>query len=177
MTRIREGFLVFEFPDGWDASKYDAWTFYRKHFQKTSDSKAVDILAFAPQRGGTLWMIEVKDYQQNPRKKKIAMHDEVTQKVRDTLAGILAASVRASGDEERRFARKCIRARNLRVVLHLEQPKKTSKLFPRAFNTANLQLKLHSTIKAVDAHPKVVERRKLHSSMDWGVVSAGSAAL
>lgn len=176
MSRISEGGLIFDFPTGWEVGKYDGWAFYRRHFQKTSDSKAVDILAFAPQRGGTLWMIEVKDYRNNPRTKPMPMHDEVTQKVRDTLAGILAAMVRAAVDEEQRFARKCARARNLRVVLHLEQPAKTSKLFPRAFNTANLQLKLQSAVKAVDPHPKVVERRKRHWSMDWKVGTGGKGA-
>jgi len=168
MSIITEGDLIFEFPESWETSKYDDWAYYRKQFQNTCDSKAVDILALAPERGGTLWMIEIKDYRQNRRTKKISIWDEVTQKVRDTLAGILAAGVRALEDEEARFARRCARARNLRVVLHLEQPAKTSKLFPRVFNSANIQLKLKSMIKAVDAHPRVVDR-KMHDMLGWSV--------
>jgi hypothetical protein len=174
VSRISEGGLEFAFPAGWEVSKYDGWAFYRRHFQKTAASKGVDILALGPRPGKTLWMIEVKDYRRNPRTKKIPIHDEITRKVRDTLAGILAATVRASVAQEQKFAQQCVRARNLRVALHLEQPAKTSKLFPRAFNAANLQLKLQSTIKAVDPHPKVVDRLNLDWSMDWTVVLAGS---
>ena len=54
MTSITEGGLVFLFPDDWSASKYDAWTCYRKRFQKIGDSKAVDILALTPASEGIL---------------------------------------------------------------------------------------------------------------------------
>jgi hypothetical protein len=167
MKTISEGDLVFHFPENWEASKYDDWAYYRKQFQKTADSKAVDILAFDPRARGTLWMIEIKDYRQHPRTKNISLWDEVTQKVRDTLAGLLAASIRACHDEIR-FAKQCCRAQNVRVVLHLEQPVKTSKLFPRTFNPADLQLKLKSLIKAVDAHPKVVNRLNMLDTHRFG---------
>jgi len=73
MTSIEEGGLVFQFPDGWVASKYDAWTCYRKHFQNLCDSKAVDILALPPESDGTLWLIEVKDYRHSRRQKEISI--------------------------------------------------------------------------------------------------------
>lgn len=89
MTSITEGGLVFLFPDDWAASKYDAWTCYRKRFQKIGDSKAVDILALTPASEGILWLIEVKDYRRNRRQKEIPIVDEVAHKVRDTLPGCL----------------------------------------------------------------------------------------
>jgi hypothetical protein len=169
MTSIEEGGLVFQFPDGWVASKYDAWTCYRKHFQNLCDSKAVDILALPPESDGTLWLIEVKDYRHSRRQKEISIFDEMAQKVRDTLAGLLAASVNASVDEEKQFARKCCRRRRLRVVLHLEQPAPASRLFPRPFDPANVQLKLRTLLKGVDPHPRVVDRGLLPAGLGWQV--------
>ncbi|MBM9612689.1 hypothetical protein JWJ90_00145 [Desulfobulbus rhabdoformis] len=166
MTNIQEeGGLVFQFPAGWEVSKYDQWTYYRRHFQKVCASKAVDILGLAPGHGGTLWMIEIKDYRRERRTKSIPIADEVVQKVRDTLAGIFAAGKMASLDEERCFARKCCQIRQVRVVLHLEQPAQTAKLFPRAFDPANVQLKLRTVLKAIDPHSRVVDHRQLPDSL------------
>ena len=169
MTSITEGGLVFLFPDDWAASRYDAWTCYRKRFQKIGDSKAVDILALTPASEGILWLIEVKDYRRNRRQKEIPIVDEVAHKVRDTLAGLLAASVNATVDEEKQFARKCCRSRRLRVVLHLEQPEQTSKLFPGPFDPANVQLKLRTLLKGVDPHPRVVDRGSSPALLGWQV--------
>lgn len=45
MTVIEEGGLKFSFPTHCQATKYDAWKFYRKRFQATAGgSKAIDIL-------------------------------------------------------------------------------------------------------------------------------------
>ena len=59
-TTITEEGLAFNFPDGWEATKYDNWAYYRNQFQNTCDSKAVDILALEPGGGTTLWIIEIK---------------------------------------------------------------------------------------------------------------------
>ena len=172
-TTITEGGLAFNFPDGWDATKYDNWAYYRNQFQNTCDSKAVDILALEPGGGTTLWIIEIKDYRRNRRTQDISIWGEVSQKVRDTLAGILAAGVRASDDGEKRFAGKCRRARRLRIVLHLEQPSKTSRLFPRAFNPVGVQSKLKTCIKAIDPHPRVLDRSGNSSAVGWTVTKNG----
>lgn len=171
-TTITEGGLAFDFPDSWEATKYDDWAYYRNRFQNTCDSKAVDILALEPGRGTTLWIIEIKDYRRNRRTKGISLWGEVSQKVRDTLAGILAAGAMAPDDAEAQFARQCRRARMLRVVLHLEQPSKISKLFPRAFNPADVQSKLKRCIKAVDPHPRVLDRRGKYA-VGWTVTKSG----
>ena len=44
MPRLEEGGLTFDFPnDGSDASRYDAWSFYRNQFQRVcGGAKAVD---------------------------------------------------------------------------------------------------------------------------------------
>ena len=52
--------LNFDFPDGWEAGKYDDWKFYRNNFCTMFDGiKAVDILAVAPDE--TAYLIEVKE--------------------------------------------------------------------------------------------------------------------
>lgn len=120
MTEIEEGALKFSFPDDCEASKYDEWSFYRNQFQSVADgSKAVDMLCIA---GDTSWLIEVKDYRRHPRTKLIDVGGEVASKVRDTLAGLAAASANANRDDERRFARRALAKRRWRVALHLEQP-------------------------------------------------------
>lgn len=169
MILIREKDLLFQFPDSWDACKYDDWSYYRKRFQRTCDSKAVDILALSPLQGGTLWLIEVKDYRRHRRQKPISIWDEMAFKVRDTLAGVFAAGRNADHDGEKGFARKCATSKRLRIVLHLEQPNKTSRLFPRTFNPANIEVKLKTLLKAVDAHPKVVDRIEAHVVLGWSV--------
>ena len=67
MTVIEEGGLKFSFPAHCQATKYDAWKFYRKQFQSTAGgSKAIDILCL---QKGVSWLIEIKDYRQHPRTK------------------------------------------------------------------------------------------------------------
>ena len=88
--------------------------------------KAVDLLAIESQ---VIWLIEAKDYRQHPRTKTIDLADEVVQKVLYTLAAMLPAKINASNTSESYFATEVLKGQQLRVVLHLEQPVKTSKLF------------------------------------------------
>lgn len=55
-------------------------------------------------------------------------------------------------------------------VLHLEQPAKASKLFPRVFDLADVQQKLRQLIKPLDPHPLVVDMDRL-GSVAWTVRS------
>lgn len=156
MPDITEGKLTFKFPSTWQAKKYDDWSFYRNQFQKVcGGAKAVDILAVAPDK--CVWVIEVKDQRRHPRSKAIDLPDEVACKVRDTLAGLFAAHVNASDANEKRFAGEALASNQIKVVLHLEQPSKHSKLFPRAIDPANVKQKLKELLKAIDPHPAVLE--------------------
>ena len=144
MMVILEGNLAFTFPGGWRASKYDDWSFYRNQSNSCcSGSKAVDILGCPPSAHAVdnVWLVEVKDYRANVRTKPSELSDEVAWKVRDTLAGLMVASMRANDLGEKRFARSCLKSSAIRVVLHLEQPRRHSRLFPRAINPANVQKK------------------------------------
>ena len=119
--------------------------------------------------GDQLWLIEVKDYRRHHRIKVIDLGNEMAHKVRDTLAGLVAASCNANDAEERRIARQALRCPRLRVVLHLEQPRNLSKLFSRAVDPDDLRLKLKQRLKAVDSHPKVVDQFTLGVEVPWTV--------
>ncbi|MEO5338329.1 MAG: hypothetical protein H7841_15775, partial [Magnetospirillum sp. WYHS-4] len=69
---------------------------------------------------------------------------------------------------EQQLAGRMLRARALRVVFHLEQPRKHSKLFPRVADPANIQQKLRSMLKPVDARPRVVETAHMQD-LPWQV--------
>lgn len=154
MTTLIEGDLAFVFPDGCLASQYDTWAFYRNHFQRVADSKAVDLVCVEAQ---WTWLIEVKDYRRHPRKKSQELQDEVTAKVRDTLAGLAAAAANAGGAVEKRVAQRALAKRRWRVVLHLRQGRGATRLKPKVFDPATLRDKLRRVLKAVDPHALVVE--------------------
>lgn len=159
--------LNFNFPDNWLADKYDDWVFYRNQFSRMWNGiKSLDLLALDPQ--GNAWLIEVKDYRMNPRTKPSELGDEMAHKVFDTLAALLPAKMYASNQEEKNMAKAICSAKNFRVVLHLEQPVKSSKLRPRAINPVDIQQKLRQLLKPIDAHPFVAEIAKM-GSLAWSV--------
>lgn len=159
--------LNFDFPDEWKVSKYDDWSYYQNQFKKIRNGiKALDLLAVDPRK--TAWMIEAKDYRTNQRTKPSCLAEEVTNKVFDTLAALLPAKIHANDASEKEMARAVIGSLNLRVVLHLEQPTKHSKLRPRAIDPANLQIKMRCLLKPIDAHPLVVEMAAMRN-LGWHV--------
>ncbi|MEZ5476020.1 MAG: hypothetical protein R3E95_00490 [Thiolinea sp.] len=165
---INEDRLSFSFPDGTLASKYDEWAFYRKRFNSAfGGTKAVDIIHVDTDK--TVWLIEVKDYRANRRTKPSELGDEIALKVRDTLAGLVAACFQAQEATEKQAAKKVLQAKQLKVVLHLEQPQKTSKLFPQVVDPADIKQRMKMLLKAVDAHPVVVNQHSLKTTMNWTV--------
>ena len=161
--------LEFTFPPTWSAQKYDDWKFYRGAWAKLRDGiKAVDLLVIDPDR--TAWMIEAKDYRLHSRTKLVDLAEEIALKLFFTLAGALPAALGANDHVEKSFARRFLRVKRLRVVLHLEQPAVPgSKLFPRQFDLANVQLKLRARIRAVDPHPLVVAMNSMRN-VPWKVI-------
>lgn len=165
-NEIQEGSLTFTFAAGAEARKYDAWAFYRNQFQQGcfTDNKAVDLLC---ELNRSAWLIEVKDYRLHARTKAIDLADEVAIKVRDTLAGLVAASVGANDPDERAFARRMVRAQRIRVVFHIEQPAKASRLRPRVIEPDKLKLKLRTILKAIDPHPIVTDKHSRDATLPW----------
>ena len=129
-------------------------------------AKAVD---FVHARNKEAWLIEVKDYRGNARTKSIDLPLEIAIKVRDTLADLLSAKCYANDAAELSCAKSLLDANKIHVVCHLEQPAKHSRLRPRAIEPADLVLKLRTLIKAIDPHPKVVDRTSLHPHVHWQV--------
>lgn len=167
MRSITEGQLKFNFPTPWQASKFDQWSFYRNQFQQVcGGAKAIDLLAVHP--NVCCWSIEVKDYRQHGRSKTADLAGEIATKVRDTLAALVAAKVNANDEDERSMAMAALSCPRLRVVLHLEQPAKHSRLFPRAINPANIRQRLKQLIKAIDPHPLVLETARMND-VAWSV--------
>lgn len=167
MVSIKEGRLTFSFPAGADASQYDDWAFYRNQFNSAfGGTKAIDLLYVDNDQ---TWLIEVKDYRAHPRTKTVDLGDEIAFKVRDTLAGLAAGKCYANDADEKRLAKLALTKNKLRVVLHLEQPTKHSKLFPKVVDPSKLMMKLKQKLKVVDAHPVVVDQHSLKANMNWTV--------
>jgi hypothetical protein len=167
MTVLFEGRLRFDFGTSGLAEKYDDWSFFRNQFQSTcGGAKAVDMICIATQ---TCWLIEIKDYRLNKRTKPQDLGDEVAIKVRDTLAGLMAAKMNANEATEKNFAKKATSTKSLKVVLHLEQPEKHSKLRPRAIDPAAVKQSLKRQLRAIDAHPSIVNQNTLSANMTWTV--------
>lgn len=195
MRAITEGELRFDFPDGWNASKFDDWSFYRNQFMKLSGAslqcsscetgircancggknvagtKGVDILATAP--GGVSWFIEVKDYRQTRESRFEFLADEVALKVRDTLACLVVAQIRANVGTENELAKASLRCKELRVVLHLEQPDPRSPLESKRSRRASVLQRLKQLVKAVDPRPLVLDRSDTQD-VEWTVTLLGS---
>ncbi len=160
--------LTFTFTDNWVVSKYDEWAFYRNQFSKMFNNiKSVDIIA-ADYSSETVWLIEVKDYRDNQRTKPTELPDEIALKVFHTLAAMPVARINASVSEEKDMSSYVCNASKLKVVLHLEQPLKHSKLRPRAINPADIKAKLKKLLKPIDAHPIVSEMNAM-ARLNWQV--------
>ena len=167
MVMLSEGRLKFDFNEACLAEKYDDWSFFRNQFQTTcGGAKAVDIVCLSR---NTSWLIEIKDYRQHQRTKPQDIGDEVALKVRDTLAGLVAAKMKANEPNEKHFAKKALQSKYIKVVLHLEQPAKHSKLFPLAIDPVAVKQSLKRQLKAIDAHPCIVNKNNLSVAMNWTV--------
>ena len=167
MCKIIEGKLEFIFPDGWKALKLDGTEFYRKHFQNFADSKCVDIASFQA-NGGELWLIEVKDYRINRRTKTLDLFDELALKVRDSLALLFLAKCKPEINSFN-FVHIAADKPKIRVVLHLEQTAKPSKLYPHIVERDNARRKLAQTVRVVDPHPLFCEMSAMPHDCPWVV--------
>ena len=130
-------------------------------------------MAYAPEggateQGSTAWLIEVKDYRVFETRDG-ALWGTVACKVRDSLAGIAAQTFRAEYAEQA-LAKRVLRAACIRVVLHLEQVRTPSKLFPRPYDAANVQLKLRHRLQSVDPRARVCDAST--ENVPWTVTLA-----
>ncbi|MBK6512700.1 MAG: hypothetical protein IPM79_14790 [Polyangiaceae bacterium] len=168
MPAVHVDSLTFDFPDGWHASKYDDWSFYRRRFTNMcGGAKAVDVIALDPSRA-TAWFIEAKDFRNHPFDNPVDLCELVVEKVFDTLAGLLPAALGSSDSHESGFAQDVLNVKKLRVVLHLEQPRTHDKSRPVAISPADALQKLKQLVRPVDAHPLVASIAS-PASVPWTV--------
>jgi hypothetical protein len=167
VTSLQVDTLRFTFPAGWEVSKYDDWSFYQEQFRRMWNGiQAVDVLALDPR--GNAWFIEAKDYRVHRRSKPSTLGEEVACKVFDTLAALLPTRVNGREPEEIKMATSVLGAAKIRVVLHLEQPRKHSALRPRAIDPASVLQELRRRVRAIDPHP-IVAWTTCMGSLEWTV--------
>lgn len=167
-TEFHESNIKWVFQDAWTVIQYDDSTWYRKHFNACADSAAVDfVLVEAAGAAGVCWLVEVKDFTTEPPLASKELMAIITQKVRDTIAGILGGAVNANTSSEKDFFRRVVGATRLRVAFHCERPKHASKLFKNLPDAADLQQKLRKSLRAIDTKVVVLDCSSDTSSLPW----------
>lgn len=155
--------LTFTFPDGWEAAKFDDWTFYRRHFSRQFNGiKAVDVLAKGPD--GVAYFIEVKDYRHPDTTKPTALADAIAKKVLMSMAALLPAKHLASAPDERTLAAGILNCPSFKVIAHLELPRAHRPVI----DPADIKQKLQQLLAAVDPNLKVVSTINMRN-LGWTV--------
>ena len=164
---------LFHFPDDWLVTKYDDMPYYQNHLKSgyglRRGLKAVDLIAFHP-ADKTLFLIESKDYRRHSRTKSIPPAEEFVGKVTDTLTGLVPTMLCSPAlTEDVKKVREGVRkSKRLRLIYQFEQPAKSSKLYKRAFDPADIQLKLRQALKCFDPHVLVIESKN-QDKVAWTV--------
>ncbi len=167
MATLHESNVDFTVAAGWLAQRYDATTWYRKHFNACEDSAAMDFLVIDEQ-GTVLWMVEVKDFTQiAPDQQRPSLAKVVAKKARDTLAGILAGATRAGVDEERAFFARAARVPLIRVHFHCERPTHGSRLYRSLPDLADLKQTLRRLVRPIDPRVEVADVAHPALSAPW----------
>lgn len=163
MPQLNIDGLTFTFPQGWQASKYDEWSFYRNQFARQSNGiKAVDALALSPENAA--FLIEVKDYRHPDAEKPSQLPNAIASKVLYTLAAMLPAKLNANERLEKQMSTEILGCASLRVVVHIEQPQRRHPVV----DLADVKQKLCQLLRAVDAHPRMVSMSNM-GGMAWSV--------
>jgi hypothetical protein len=155
--------LNFTFPQTWQASKYDEWSFYRTQFGKQGNGiKAVDVLALSDAEQA--FLIEVKDYRHPETEKPSQLPEAIATKVLHTLAAMLPAKLHGNDPAEQQLAAAILACASLKVIAHIELPPNHRPVV----DLADIKQKLRQLLRAVDAHPKVVSMANM-GGLGWTV--------
>lgn len=179
MFSIKVNSRTFEFPDEWLVMKYDDTPYYKKKFQgKTQGTSGlkptmtgVDLIATNPLGNEcVMYLIESKDYRFHRRTKKKTPVAEFVEKVLDTLTGIIPTVLCSdSFINGENILREQLRvAQKLRLVYHFEQPANHSKLFPRAYDPADIQSKIRDELRIIDPLALVIDEKN-QKKVPWNV--------
>lgn len=121
MTIIEESDLRFTFDDTWTPAKWDDAKAFKLGIGKLQGTKAVDIIVRGDRR---LLLIEVKNFRNHRIENKARIADgaliqEVAEKIRDTVAGMIGAARKDDEDAKQiwRPSAKLFGAQNEVIVL------------------------------------------------------------
>ncbi len=169
MTIITEGQLIFGFDSTLSTIKYDDSSYYKRHFQNKchTENKAVDIIAYNKE---FVWLIEIKDFRNHGRSKEQSLCEELSQKIRDTLAGLFGAKFYPSHSyDEKLFFKGILACQRIYFVLHMEQDHNPSKS-RRIYDPADIKQKLKSTLKAINPRILIINKDVQQSDeIPWSV--------
>ncbi len=169
MTTLSEGTFDYEFPAGWQAIKWDDSEFHQRLFQSFGgSSKAAEFVAFNESEA-ELWLIECKDYRPSGRSKIIPLCDEIAEKFKATLAGLVCAR-NTDKDEIRSFARSALKKTAIRCVVHWEHPLKPHRLWSKEnMSRADMRDKLRQRLKVADPRAELGNHQQLGTIMPWKI--------
>jgi hypothetical protein len=125
MIEFEESHLKFNFADTWQIFQLDSSNFYRKRLSaQVEETKAVDFVGIHQQ---VLYFIEVKNFkghriENKGRLEKSELSTEVAQKIRDSIACIIAANRTAETEKWQDYKDLLCHPENmLKVIVWLEQ--------------------------------------------------------
>lgn len=170
MKVLREGGFDYKFDDSWMVLKWDETVFHKERFQSFGgSSKAAEFVAFDPS-AETLWLVECKDFRLTGRRKTIDLCDEIAQKFRSTLAGLVCARNTDVVDPARQFSRMGLKKTTIRCVVHWEHPLKPHRLWPNEnMDRVKMRDKLRQRLAVADDQAELGNFRQLSAVVPWTI--------
>jgi hypothetical protein len=99
VRKFREGNLEITFDETWRCEKWDECAAFAQGIKKLQGTRAIDFLGI---RNDKIYLIEIKDFREhrieNKDRQPIKLPEEIAFKVRDTIAGVVGASIMKTGD-------------------------------------------------------------------------------
>lgn len=208
MKQLTEGSgvnkLVFEFPDEWEALKYDEdGGFYKQFVDKCQSTKAIDFLVLENNR--QLWievknfrgdaaanqlrlsptendvpgLVDTKNYVEEKQwkdqitvsRKKVFIADEMAQKVRDTCAGVLGATLR-DVPEFQPFSIAVQNKLPVHVILFLQQDEERDQAIDFRRMALRIADKIRQQLGFMNATVEVINQYTLSEHARWGVLGS-----
>lgn len=174
MASIQEKDLVFNFPDNWVFTKYDASFHHTKRLNEVQGFQAVDLVAM-PRQEGPLLLLEIKDFRRGIEvggrcATYQAYLTEVANKVLNTITGLYTAY--RIGDEPLRefYSRLLRRNTPIQAVFFLEElPLPPSRTYNYRYAFQNARTKLIGMLDNLGFEVEVYSLTNLPTNQTWTV--------
>jgi hypothetical protein len=167
--------LVFEFPDNWVFTKYDASFHHTQRLNKVQGFQAVDIVAM-PLADGPLLLLEVKDFRKGISiGGRCANYGEyiasVANKVLNTVSGLFTAH-RIGDDPLRRFYGRLLKRNTpIQAVFFLEElPLPPSRTYNPVYAYINARAQLIGMLSNLGFEVEVYSLTNLPTTELWTVI-------